>query len=231
MRKGYQLASNREATPTDEERSIIYSVVRDCYTNAIGEWMAYQKPKIRTKFTNFMIAVREAPTPPNYNASSSDVAERFAKDIFQHRYHPVLRNVIDESNGEYSDVIHLLSIHMSRANVMASITQKRDETPKLLKAIAQEDHILNHPQKYRHENPPAIAAKVLTRSNMNDPILLSSPSKICKPAREGRTPFATFPTNEPIESTNRSDYRYFEGMYKRNQRSGVCNFLNSPTCL
>lgn len=231
MRPGYILASNKENKLNGDETTLIRSVIRDEYTNAVGEWLANQKPKLKAKFVRFLTAVHDAPMPRTYSSTSSDVAERFARDIFSHKYHPVLRNVIDESGGEYSDVIHLLSIHMSRSNVMASITQKRDETPKLLKAIAQEDHILSRPYQARHELPQATAAPPLTRSRMLNQPTAFVPTRTCKPARERTTPFATFPSSEPIESTYRSEFPSYDGKYQRTQQSGVCNVLNAPTCL
>ncbi|KAK8866484.1 hypothetical protein M9Y10_009448 [Tritrichomonas musculus] len=232
MRTGYALQSaNRETKPSSDETALIRSVIRDEYTNAISEWVVKQKPKLRTKFIRFLSAVHDTPIPSSYSSVSSDVAERFARDIFSHKYHPVLRNVIDESGGEFSDVIHLLSIHMSRSNVMASITQKRDETPKLLKAIAQEDHILSRPYQARHELPQATAAPPLTRSRMVEQQTACVPTRTCKPARERTTPFATFPSSEPMESTYRSEFPNYDGKYQRTQQSGVCNVLNAPTCL
>ena len=231
MRPGFTLVANKATKPNDEDAALIQTVIRDEYTNAIGEWHVAQKPKIQTKFLKFLTTVRDAPFPDNYSDASSDVAERFARDIFLHEFHPVLRTVIDESNGEFSDVLHLLSIHMSRANVMASVTRKRDETPKLLKAIAQEDHILSRPYQARHEMPTASAAPPLTRSRMNEPAPEFKPTKTCKPARERSTPFAMFPTAEPVTSTNRAEFQNYEGHYKRTEQSGVCNVLNSPTCL
>ncbi|OHS98609.1 hypothetical protein TRFO_34976 [Tritrichomonas foetus] len=231
MRTGFQLVANRDTTPTNIECQLIKTVVRDGYTNAIGEWLINQKPKLRNKFNKFMTTVKDCPPPSTFSSASADIAERFARDIFKHEYHPVLRRVIDESCGEFSDVIHLLSIHMARANVMASIPQKRDETPKLLKAIAQEDHILSRPMQPRHEMPKQSVTKILTRSRMVEPMPVCPPTRSYKPIGQRSTPFATFPSCEPMESTMRSEFQFYEGKYKRTEQSGVCNVLNAPTCL
>ncbi|OHT13410.1 hypothetical protein TRFO_16372 [Tritrichomonas foetus] len=231
MRSGYAFVPNKETKPTTEEFALIQAVIRDEYTNAISEWLINQKPKLRAKFIKFMETVLEADVPDTFSEHSTDVAERFARDIFQHMFHPVLRSVIDESCGEFSDVIHLLSIHMSRSNVMASITQKRDETPKLLKAIAQEDHILSRPHQPRHELPKPSVGQAMTRARMADPLPQVPPTRSYKPTGTRSSPFASFPTSEPMETTYRSEYQNYEGQYKRTEQSGVCNVVNAPTCL
>lgn len=228
MRPGFELVKNKETVPSDEEQRMIRMCIRDCHTKSVGEWLINQKPKMRAKFNRFMSAVVNSPPPQEFSQASANVSERFARDIIQHVYHPVLAEVIS-SNSEFSDVLHILSLHMQRTNVMASIPAVRDETPKLLKAIAQEDHIYATRSTHHHETPKAAAAQALTRARMNEPLPQCPRTRSCKPDGSRSTPFAMFPTGEPLESTMHRQFVRYD--YKKEDNSKVYNVLNSPTCL
>jgi hypothetical protein len=231
MRPGWTLVANKETRPTDAEEIVIRAVIRDCHATSIGEWLIKQKPKIRAKFMKFVEAVRACPPPVECSSASADIAERFARDIAQPEVHPMLRSVIDASDGEYADVLHILSLHMARANVMASIPSIRDHTPELFKAIAQEDHVYSRPSIARHEIPKIAAVRALSRGRMVDPLPPIGPTRSFKPTWGDRsTPFAMFPTGDPIQSMSRSQFVNYH-VKGRQEQSGVCNVLNAPTCL
>jgi hypothetical protein len=230
MRAGFVLVGPKETKPTPDELALIRPIIRECHWLSVGEWLINQKPKIRTKFVKFLEAVADAPLPTEYSKCSGDVAERFARDIMQPHHYPVIRSVLDENSGEFSDVLHLLSLHMQRANVMASIPAVKDQTPKLLRAIAQEDHVYSRPREVKHEIPKLAAAKALTRARMADPLPPVAPAKSCKPDSQKTSPFALFPGVEMMESTSRSQFVNY-GVRDRTLQSGVCNVLNAPTCL
>jgi hypothetical protein len=191
-----------------------------------------QKPKIRAKFIAFLEAVQTAPTPDAFSVWSTDVAERFARDIIQPEFHPVLRPVIDSADsGEFADVLHLLSVHMERSNVMASAPQVRDSTPQLFKAIALEDHVYSRPSVPRHELPRAAVVQALGRTRMVDPMPVIGPTRSFKPSGLQRSsPFATFPTGQVMQSMSRSQFIKYP-VSGRQPQSGVCNVVNAPTCL
>jgi hypothetical protein len=159
MRPGWTLVANKETKPTDSEQVVLRAVLRDCHVTSIGEWLITQKPKIRIKFMKFLQSVRSSTPPADPSVHSTDIAERFARDILQTDFHSVIRTVLDQSDGEYSDVLHILSLHMERSNVMASIPSIRDRTPQLFKAIAQEDHVYSRPSVARHELPKVATAR------------------------------------------------------------------------
>jgi hypothetical protein len=230
MRSGFVLVGPKETKPTPEEMQLIRPIIRECHWLSIGEWLINQKPKIRSKFVKFLEAVADAEFPTEYSKASGDIAERFARDITQQQHHPVIRAVLDESNGEFSDVLHLLSLHMQRSNVMASIPAVKDQTPKLLRAIAQEDHVYSRPREVKHEIPKLAAAKALTRARMADPLPTVPPAKSCKPDSQKTSPFALFPGVDTMETVSRSQFVRYT-VKERTVQSGVCNVLNSPTCL
>jgi hypothetical protein len=231
MRPGWVLQANKETKPTDTEQIIIRAVIRDCHTTSIGEWLVNQKPKIRAKFMKFLETVRAYPPPSDHSNASGDVAERFARDICNPEYHPMLRPVIDASDGEYADVLHILSLHMARANVMASIPSVKDRTPELFKAIAQEDHVYSRPSIAKHEIPKIGVARALSRGRMVDPLPPIAATRSFKPTwGQTSTPFAMFPTGEPIQSMSRSQFVSYK-VQDRTKPSGVYNVLNMPTCL
>lgn len=230
MRPGWTLAANKETKPNSDEQQLIKAVIRDCHTTSIGEWLVNQKPKLRSKFNNFLAAVRDSPMPSEYSNQSGDIAERFARDITQHKYHPVLRSVIDSGNGQFSDLLHILSLHMQRTNVMASIPAKRDQTPQLLRAIAQEDHIYSRPAQPKHELPQMAPGMPMTRGRMQEEVPRIAPTRSCKPTQQRSSPFAVFPSGEKMESTSRGDYVGYT-VSGRTHQSGVCNVMNAPTCL
>jgi hypothetical protein len=231
MRPGYSLLANKETRPTDSEQSIIQSVIRDYHVLSISEWLINQKPKIRSKFMKFLETVQNS--PPQYQLSNfcSDLAERFARDITQPEYHSVLRLIIDNSDGEFSDVLHLLSIHMQRTNVMASIPAVRDSMPQLFKAIAQEDHIYSRPYVARHELPRVTTAQAILRGRMVDPLPSLGPTRSFKPTGKQRSrPFAVFPNGQIMQSMSRSQFVNYN-VIGRQQQSGIYNVVNAPTCL
>jgi hypothetical protein len=198
---------------------------------AVGEWLIRQKPKIRAKFVKFLGEVNEHPFPDEYSSFCADLAERFGRDIVHEDYHSVLRAVIDESDGEFADVLHMLSLHMQRSNVMAAIQGVRDRTPQLLKEIAEEDHVYSRPSVARHQIPTAAMARELSRGRMTDPLPRMAPTRSCKPQGTDRlSPFAMFPTGEKMESMSRSQFVDYK-VPQRAEQSGVWNVLNAPTCL
>jgi hypothetical protein len=230
MRRGCSLAPNKDTTPTDAERGLIQLVIRDCHVSTVSEWVVNQKPKIRSKFLQFLAAVSECPVPTEYCNASGDIAERLARDIARVPFHPVLRRVIDDSNGDFSDVLHILSLHMQRSNVMASVPSVRDISHRLIKAIAQEDHVYSRPVQPKHELPKAAAAQALTRARMADPLPNIGPTRSCRPGTERSSPFACFPSGEKMESTTKAQFVNFSAI-ARTEKSGVYNVLNGRTCL
>ena len=231
MRTGMSLVDNTQPVPTDQESQLIRTAIRDCHTKAVSEWLVRQKPKIRNKFSNFLkeiVTVRGGSSGP-----SANVAERIAKDLLQSKYHGVVHEVLEDDDGEYSDVLHLLSLHMSRSNVLASVPTVRDQTPKLLKAIAQEDHLFAARRTARHDMPEPVCAKVETRATRNEQLEVTAltRAKSCKPMNDRSAPFATFPTSEKIESTSHAEFHQYAEPPKQRERSSVYNVLNSPTCL
>lgn len=228
------LAANQEFFPTDEEVRLIRTCIRDCYTKAIGEWVARQKPKLRSKFNNFMKAIIAAEPPKSAPVPASNVAERIAKDYLQQKYHQVVHQVLEEDTGEFADTLHILSKHMSRSNVMASIPSVKDQTPKLLKAIAQEDHLFMTRHKAHHDMPEPICAGVVTRETRNEKleVTASTRAKSCKPTQDRTAPFACFPSGESMESTSHSEFHKFnQKAAAPPAKSSVYNVLNAPTCL
>jgi hypothetical protein len=231
MRPGWTLVANKETRPTDAEQAVIRAVVRDCHATAVGEWLINQKPKIRAKFMAFLEAVEQCPPPAEFSAVSADVPERFGRDITQPQFHPSLRPVIDAGDGAYADALHLLSVHMERTNVMASVPSIRDRTPQLFKAIAQEDHVYSRPAVAKHEIPMVATAQALARGRMVDPLPPIGPTRSFKPTwGERSTPFAMFPSGEPLQAMTKSQFVNYH-VRGRQQQSGVYNVLNTPTCL
>ena len=228
MRPGFELAPNESTVPEEHELKLLKEVIRDCHLKAISEWLVKQKTKIRTKFVNFLKAIVSAP-PANYSAQSSNVTERFARDMIKQEHHAVIATVLS-SNSEYTDVLHLLSIHMSRSNVMASIPSKRDETPKLLKAIAQEDHLFQKSSNVHHESPAPISAQNMVRSREIDPYLQPPRTKMIKPDAGRSSPFAVFPNSDSFKSTMNSDLSQAAAS-KPYKDEKMYQVLKSPTCL
>ena len=231
MRSGYTLAPVKETKSTNEETILINTVIREEYTTAISEWVINQKPKLRGKFKHFLEEILDAPTPSYFSAESTDLAERIARDVCKREFHAVLRTVIDDSQGEFSDVIHILSNHISRKNVVQAVQRRRDPATELIKATAQEDHILSRPYQPKHDMPHVQPAKPLTRERMNEPPPRVIPTRSCKPDNTRTSPFAIFPTSGPMETTYRSEFQNYEGKYVRPERSSVYNVVNAPTCL
>jgi hypothetical protein len=232
MRPGWVLAANQETKPTDAEQEVIRAVIRDWHVLSVGEWLIHQKPKIRAKFMAFLQAVQSCPMPTEFSRASIDLAERFARDITQLQFHPVLRTVIDNTEaGEYADVLHILSVHMERGNVMASAPSVRDSAPQLFKAIAQEDHVYSRPHIARHELPKMSMIRALNGTRMVDPVPSVGPTRSFKPTGVQRSrPFATFPSGELMQSMTRSQFIKYP-VTGRQQPSTVCDVLNAPTCL
>jgi hypothetical protein len=231
MRSGFALVSNQETEPTEDENVLIGTVVRDLYVTAVGQWLIRQKPKIRANFVKFLEAVYEHELPDEYGVFSSDVAERFARDIIQEDFHSVLRPVIDASDGELADMLHMLSLYMQRTNVMSAVEGVRDRIPQLLKEIAEEDHVCSRPHVARHELPTAVVAMELARGRMADPLPRIPRTRSFKPApADHLSPFAMFPTGEKMESMSRSQFVNYQ-MKEKAERSGVWHVLNAPTCL
>lgn len=231
MRAGYTLAPRKETKPTQEEMDLIRAVIRDCHVTNIAEWLINQKPKLRKRFVMFLDSVVSAPAPPTFSQQCKDLSERFARDMTQHKYHPVLRSVLDSGAGIFNEVLNVLSQHMQRSNVMASVTSKRDEeTPKLFRAINQEDHILSHPKVARHDIPRATGVRSRAMEMDEDEAMLAAPARSCKPPIERSSPFAMFPVGEKMESTSHAQFVNYE-THERTQKSGICAVLNSPTCL
>jgi hypothetical protein len=133
--------------------------------------------------------------------------------------------VIDDSSGEFSDVLHILSLHMQRSNVMASVPSVRDMSHRLIKAIAQEDHVYSRPVQPKHEIPKAAAIV-----RMADPLPTIGPTRSCRPGTERSSPFACFPSGERMESTTKAQFINYTAI-ERTTQSGVYNVLNAPTCL
>jgi hypothetical protein len=229
MRAGFAFVANRETEPTAAEQIVIRQVIRDCHVTSVGEWLTNQKPKIRAKFMSFLDAVNECPMPDVFSAMSRDVAERFARDIIQHQFHPVIRCVLDGSDGEFADVLHILSLHMQRSNLMASVPSVPDTMPQLLMEIAQEDHVYSRPAIPRHELP-RVAAQPFARPWMSDPLPRMPPTRSFKPGSQRSSPFATFPDGQRMQTMSRSQFVGY-GPQARTGQSGVCNVLNAPTCL
>jgi hypothetical protein len=225
MRSGFALAPNKNTTPSDGECDLIELVIRDCHVSSVSEWLVNQKPKIRSKFIQFLLAVSECPVPSEYCNASGDIAERLARDIVSIPFHPVLRRVIDDSSGEFSDVLHILSLHMQRSNVMASVPSVRDMSHRLIKAIAQEDHVYSRPVQPKHEIPKA--APII---RMADPLPTIRPTRSCRPGTERSSPFACFPSGERMESTTKAQFINYSTV-ERTTQSGVYNVLNGRTCL
>ena len=231
MRAGYALAPRKETKPLPEEMDLIRAAIRDCHVTTIAEWLVNQKPKLRKRFIMFLDSVVDAPAPPSFSQQCRDLSERFARDITQPKYHPVLRSVLDSGAGIFNDVLNVLSLHMQRSNVMASVPSKRDEeTPKLYRAINQEDHILQHPKVTRHEVPKARGARSRAMEMSDDEAMLAAPAKSCKPPIERTSPFAMFPAGEKMESTSHAQF-VNPDVHERTQKSGIVAVLNSPTCL
>ena len=231
MKTGMALIDRQELVATDEEISLIRQTIKDMHFKTITEWVAKQKPKIRAKFTRFLTVILESNNEKS-DAPSSNISERFAKDITKQQYHESIKSIIDHDTGDFTDVLHLLSIHMSRANVMASIPAKRDTTPKLLRAIAQEDHLFSAKKEVKHQNPPPIASSAMTRETLNEKLQVTANTraKTCKPAGERSCPFAQFPTGDTLESTMHREFKGYQKQEKPKQTS-VFNVLNSPTCV
>jgi hypothetical protein len=231
MRAGFALAPIKETEPTEDEQVLMGAVIRDLYITAVGQWLIRQKPKIRANFIKFLDTVYQHELPEEYNTFCSDVAERFARDIIQPDFHSVLRLVIDASDGEFADVLHMLSLHMQRTNVMAAVQGVRDRVPQLIKEIAEEDHVYSRPHVAHHELPTAVVAMELSRGRMADPLPRIPRTRSCKPApADQMSPFAMFPTGEKMESMTRSQFVNHKVREKAEQ-SGVWHVLNAPTCL
>ena len=230
MRPGFQLVENSAQMPTDSEMTKIRLLIRDCHVLAIAEWLAKQKPKLRAKFNSFLYQVENADPSVPLSPGCVDVSERFARDIIQPQYHNVLAGII-LSSSEVSDVLHILSLHMSRANVMASVPTKRDETPKLLRAIAQEDHLFETHRVVHHESPKTAAAQAITRARMNEPLPHVARTKMIRPEAGRSSPFAVFPSSEPMESTMHTEMREAATKPSYRDTTPMYKVLNSPTCL
>jgi hypothetical protein len=104
MHRGCALAPNKNMTPTDGERDLIELIIRDCHVMSVSEWLVNQKPKIHAKFMQFLLAVTKCPVPSQYCNASGDIAKRLGRDIVSMPFHPVLRRVVDDRSGEFSDV-------------------------------------------------------------------------------------------------------------------------------
>ena len=232
MRTGMALADNSVPVPTADEMSLLRATIRDCHLKAVGEWLARQKPKLRNKFNNFMKEIISLKGSPS-TGPTSNVAERFAKDILMPSLHSAAHQLLSEDVDEYADVLHILSLHMSRSNVLASVPTVKDQTPKLLKAIAQEDHLFATKYISRHDMPAPICAQVETRATRNETFEVTSATraKSCKPMTDRSAPFATFPTTEAAESMSHSQFHGYAEAPQQQARSSVYNVLNSPTCL
>jgi hypothetical protein len=231
MRAGLSLLPIRDLHPTDEEHSLICSLIREMHVLSVSDWLVKQKPKIRSKFSKFLTEVNEYPMPDHYSNFCADVAERFARDIFQPSYHPMLKPVILQSDGEFADVLHMLSMHMQRSNIVASVRTPRDRTAQLLKEIAEEDHVYSRPTIPRHELPSYSVGQALLRAKMPDPLPKMAPTRSCRPSgRERSSPFALFPSGEKLESVFRSQFVNYSAR-DRAQQSGIYSIFNGPTCL
>jgi hypothetical protein len=231
MRAGLAVLPIRDTQPTEAEQYLICDVIRDRHVLAVGEWLAKQKPKIRAKFVRFLEAVGECAMPSHYSNFCADVAERFARDIVQPSYHPMLRPVIAESEGDFADVLYMLSLHVNRSNVVPSVRVPRDNVAQLLKQITEEDHVYSRPSVPRHELPTFAAAQALARGRMPDPLPRMSPTRSCHPSgRERSSPFAMFPSGEKLESTFRSEF-VSHSARERPSQAGVYSVFNGPTCL
>jgi hypothetical protein len=230
MRSGYTLAAVRETQPNDAEIVLMRKVIKEMHRKNVGDWLPNQKPKIRAKFNKFMETVLTAPTPDKWSIACADIAERFARDIIESDYYPVLRNVIDDSQGQFSDILHILSLHMQRANIMASLMTQRDEMPKLLKEIAKEDHVFFRPRTAKHELRKVEAAQPVTRVRMTEPLPPIQPARSCKPVGKQPCPFACFPGTETMETMSRTQFINHHH-YVRSSRSDAYNINNWPTCL
>jgi hypothetical protein len=53
--------------------------------------------------------------------------------------------VIDKSEGDFADVLHMLSFYMQGIRVRESVQRVRDRRPQLLKDIAKEDQVYSSP--------------------------------------------------------------------------------------
>jgi hypothetical protein len=233
MRAGFAVLPIRDTQPTAVESSLISGVIREMHVTTVNEWLARQKPKIRSKFVRFLETVDNCPMPPVYSNFCVDIAERFGRDLIQPQFHPMLHPVLAESDGEFADVLHMLSMHMQRSNVVASMRSPRDRTAQLLKEIAEEDHVYSRPFVARHELPSYAVAQSLARGRMADPLPRMSPTRSCRPSgTERSTPFAMFPglNSERLESVFRSQFVNY-GVRERPSAKGVYCIFNGPTCL
>jgi hypothetical protein len=169
MRPHVTLLAIRDAPPTEAEQALVGALVRELHASTACDWLARQKPKIRAHFVRFLEAVAECAAPCAPARLCADVAERFGRDLLRCEFHAALRPVLAGGDGAFADALHLLAMHMRRANVAASVRAPRDRTAQLLRAIAEEDHVGPRPAAPRHELPTLAVAQALARARMPDP--------------------------------------------------------------
>lgn len=234
MRTGFALAENAETMPKPAEQALIKETIRDPLVKSVGEWLIQQKPKLRAKFNMFLEEVINSPINDEDPGASQNVAERIAKDILQHKFHPVIRHILENDVGQYSDTLNILSNYLARSNVMASIPAVRDPTPKLLKAIAQEDHLFQGSRTVKHDMPKPKCAGVVTRKVRNQmnsfEVTANTRARSCKPTSQHKSPFAQFPGGTGMETTYQETFHKYDED-ARPKRNSVFNVFNSPTCI
>lgn len=228
------LAENAETVPKPAEQAIIKETIRDPLVKAVGEWLIQQKPKIHAKFNLFLEEIVNSPILDEVPPATQNVAERNAKDILLHKYHSVIHRVLENDIGQYADTLNILSGYLARSNVMASIPAVRDPTPKLLKAIAQEDHLFTGSRVVKHDMPKPKCAGVVTREVLNQmnsfEVTANTRAKSCKPTSQYKSPFAQFPGGTQMETTYQETFHKYDED-ARPKVNSVFNVFNAPTCI
>ena len=223
MKPGMTLINKQTFEASSQEIQLIKEFIRDYHIKTVTDWISNQKQKNRIKFVNFLSSLKENNNNSTLNSSSSSLTERIAKDIIKNEFHSRIFSALQENIDDYNDVLNLLSIHMSRSNVLASAPSKKDPMPKLLKEMYQEDHLFETKRRITHVNPPT------KKIEYQQAIPKNVKAISAKSNNERTCPFASFP-NTKLETTSQSQYVPLPIPEKPKQVS-VFNVLNTPTCL
>lgn len=221
--------------PEEEEMLYLEEIIQENYVNPVSEWLVRQKPKIRTKFISFLKALVDFSGDYGADSPCNNVAERFAKDIAYREFHPVIHFVMERDNGEFSDCLNLLSSFISRSNISSTVTVRKDDTSKIIKAAAQEDHIFQRSRRIRHQAAPTPQVTMnLNRTSKDDYCAFENAAmargRSYKPVGSGLAPFAQFPTGDVMKTTSQEQFKAYPDVQRQKQISAL-HVLNSPTVL